>query len=75
MHPTCGRLIPPRPEQATVPQSAAAFVPSHLGEDQMPEGGPHAEAEVGPKPKLTPRGCATKAEKQKSLPAAAQAAD
>ena len=51
--PSCGHLIPPWLEQASVPQSAVAFTPYHL--EQMPEGGPHIE--VGPKPKLSPRGC------------------
>ena len=38
----------------------------------MPEDGPHSE--MGPKPKLSPRGGANKEEKQKTVCAAAQAA-
>ena len=40
-----------------MPKAAAAFAPSCLGKEKMPEGGPHAE--VGPKPKLSPRGGVT----------------
>ena len=50
-----------------MPQSAAAFTPSHLGREQMSEGGTHAE--VGPKPKLSPRGSVTKEEEIFCAPA------
>ena len=52
-------------------QAAAAFAPTHLGKDQMPEVSTHAE--VGLKPKLSLRGGATKEEKCKSFHAAEQA--
>ena len=58
-------------EYPSVLQAATAFAPTHLGKDQMPEGGTHAE--VGLKPKLSPKGCATKEERHKSFYAAAQA--
>ena len=54
-------------------QSAAAFAPSFLGGEQTPDGGAHSE--VGPKPKLSPRGSPTKEEEQKSLHASAQTMD
>ena len=54
-------------------QSVAAFAPSGLGEEQRPEGGPHAE--VAPKPKLSHRGCVAMEEELKSLCAVAQAVD
>ena len=43
-----------------VPKSAATFVPSCLVGEQMPEGGPQADVE--PKPKLSPRGSVAKEE-------------
>ena len=46
------------------------FAPDICPGEQTPKGGPHAE--VGLKPKLSPRGCATKEEELKSLPEAAQ---
>ena len=52
-------------------QAATAFAPTHLGTDQTPEGGTHAE--VGLKPKLNLRGSAVKEEKGKSFHIAAQA--
>ena len=63
----------PQYEWVSMPQAAAAFAPSHLGKEQMPEGGAHAE--VGSKPKLSPRGSATKEEEWKSFHAAAQVVD
>ena len=51
--------------------SATVFIPSHLGGKQMREGG--ARSELGPKPKLSPRGGATKEKEQKSICADAQA--
>ena len=63
------QLWPPYPSLAwaklSVPQSAAAFAPSCLVGEQMPENGPHTE--TGSKPKLNPRCGATKEEEQKSL--------
>ena len=41
-----------------VPQSAAAFAPSHRGREQAPDEGAHPE--VGSKPKLSSRGSETK---------------
>ena len=58
-------------EYSSVLQAAAAFAPTHLGKDQMPEVSTHAE--VGLKPKLSPKGGATKEERHKSFYAAAQA--
>ena len=49
------------------------FAPSSLGGEKTPEGGAHAE--VGLKPKLSPKGGANKEEEWKSLCAAAQAVD
>ena len=43
-----------------MPQSAAAFTPSHLGGKQTPEG--DTQAEVGQKAKLSPRGSEIKEE-------------
>ena len=63
----------PRPEWARACESAAPLTSSCLGEEQMPSGDLHAEA--GPNPKLNPRSCANKEEKEKSLPAAPGAAD
>lgn len=57
----------------SVPKSAATFVPSCLVGEQMPEGGP--QAEVGPKPKLSPRGSVAKEQEWKPLCVAAQAMD
>ena len=54
-----------------MPQSAAAFTPSGLVGKQTPECGTHAE--MGSKPKLSPRGSATKEEEQKSGAACATA--
>ena len=63
------QLWPPYPSvpsaKFSVPQSAAAFAPSRLVGEQMPENGPHTE--MGSKPKLNPRCGATKEEEQKSL--------
>ena len=53
-----------------MPQAAAAFTPSRLGKEQMPEGGTHAEVS---KPKVSPRGGATKEEEWRFFCAAAQA--
>lgn len=52
-------------EQVYKSQSVSAFAPSHLSKEQTPEDGPHIE--VGLKPKLSPRGCVTKEEEQRSL--------
>ena len=71
--PQCGHRTPPWPEWASVSQSATSFTPSRLGREQMPEGGTHTE--VGLKPKLSPRGSATREEEWKSLCAAAHAVD
>ena len=73
IHPNCGCITPPQAEGVSVPQSATAFAPSRLGRQQRSEDGAHAE--VGPKPKLSPRGSETKEGEWKSSSAAAQAAD
>ena len=49
----------------------STWAPTHLGKDQTPKGGTHAE--VGLKPKLSPRGDTTKEEKHKPFYAVAQA--
>ena len=56
-----------------MPQSAAAFDPSRLVGEQMPENGPHTE--MGSKPKLNPRATVAKEEDWKSLRASAQDTD
>ena len=56
-----------------MPQAAAAFAPSHLGKEQMPEGTAHSE--VGLKPKLSLRGGVTKEDEQKSFCESEQAVD
>ena len=55
------------------PESAAPLTPSCLGGEETPSGDLHTE--VGPNPKLKPRSCANKEEKEKSLPAASGAVD
>ena len=52
-------------EYSSVLQAASALTASHLGKDHTPEGG--TRAEVGLKPRLSPRGSATKEEKCKSF--------
>lgn len=54
-------------------QATAAFAPSHLGKEQLPEGAEHTV--VGSKTTLSPRGSATKEEEWKSFYVAAKAVD
>ena len=58
-------------EYPSVLQAVTAFAPTHLGNDQMPEGCTHAEVRL--KPKLKPKGGATKEERHRSFYAGAQA--
>ena len=63
----------PWPEWDRAPEAAAPLTQSCVSKEQTPSG--DLLAEVGPKPKLNPGSCENKEEKEKSLPAASEAAD
>ena len=66
MHSNYDYQIPPSPSMSEQePPNQPLLYPVLSGWEQKPEGKLHAE--VGPKPKLNPRSCVKKEEKEKSL--------